>query len=170
MKTKLLKLSATLLVLLFFYASANAQIIDIRGKRHLPIGFREKLIKIRIDEDKEDFNKLISRTETVSKLSKEIHASYEKNNALTPKDWSKLKELKKLLKKIRRKLSAKNDDKKMLNRKPKSLADAINKLRESTAFLLKEIRKTNRYSISVAVIQSSNTVWKLVKFIRLKKP
>lgn len=169
MKTKLFKISTTFLISLFLYVSANAQIIDLRGKRHLPIGFREKLIKIRIDEDKEDFNKLISRTETVSKLSKEIHASYERNNTLTPKDWSKLKEIKKLLKKIRRKLSAKNDGKKMLNRKPKSLADAINELRENTAFLLKEIRKTNRYSISVAVVQSSNTAWKLVKFIRLKK-
>ena len=53
--------------------------------------------------------------------------------------------------------------------KPSSMSEAIQALQKNTTALLDEIKKTTRHSISAAAIQSSNTVLKIVKFLRFGK-
>jgi len=151
--------------------NANNGFAQIRrtGEAPMPKGLKNKLIKMRIEADKKEFTKLIERSEEVAKLSDEIHKSFKVNKSLTANDSQKLVRLEKLLKKIRRELNAKRVKAKFEEKKPKSLLHALSKLRKSTSSLFKELKKNTRHSISVAAIQSSNAVWSLVKFIRLRR-
>ncbi len=50
-----------------------------------------------------------------------------------------------------------------------SLKSAILALNEKAAGLLDELKKSTRYSISVAAIQGSNIIIRLVRYIRFSK-
>ncbi len=128
---------------------------------------REKLLKMRIEEEKKEFEKLVERSEKAHKLSIEIRESFEKNKRLTSKDKEKLKNLEKLLRQIRRELRAGKPDSDKKN--PDSVVTALEFLGENTSKLVKEVKKTTRHSVSVAAVQSSNTLVKLVKFLRFGK-
>ena len=161
MKSLLIKLFLVFIATMFLSFSALAQTSSI---------YEEELVKMQIDQNKNEFNNLVARAGTLAKLSNQIKLSFEKHKTLTNEDGKKLKEAQKLLKKIRRELNAKNDDKTAQNKQPKSLSHAITSLHKTTSNLLTEMKKVTRHSISVAAIQSSNTILRLVKFLRLKKP
>ena len=170
MKTLFLKSFTILIVGYLLVCTADAQIFRDRNRAEpLPDNIKERLIKLKIDEEKKDHDKLLKQSEEVAVLSEEIQASYTKNKALTSKDQKKLDRVEKLLKKIRRELRAGKDDKEDEREKPSSLNDAISNLHQNTLKLYEEVKKTTRHSISVVAIQSSNAVLKLVKFIRFKK-
>lgn len=169
MKSLLIKLFLVFIATMFLSFSALAQTSSIY-EEELPERLREQLVKMQIDQNKNEFNKLVARAGTLAKLSNQIKLSFEKHKTLTNEDGKKLKEAQKLLKKIRRELNAKNDDKTAQNKQPKSLSHAITSLHKTTSNLLTEMKKVTRHSISVAAIQSSNTILRLVKFLRLKKP
>ena len=133
-----------------------------------PQSLQDRLAEMRIKEEKKEFRKLIQRSETIAELTTEIRSSYEEHQALTSKDRKKLKKIRKLLKKVRRDLNAKGASKSLLTHAPKSVSAALDSLRDSTSELFNEVKKITRHSISVAAVQSSNTTWRLVKFLRLK--
>lgn len=126
---------------------------------------REQLIKLCIKENKKEFERLVERTEEIAKLTDELKTSYDENQSLTSKDKEKLERVQDLVKKVRSELRASSDkdDKKDL---PKTVVDALNELQESASNLLVEIKKTTRHSVSLVAIKSSNTVMKIVKFLR----
>jgi len=138
------------------------------GEGRIPESLQERLAEMRIRENKKEFKKLVKRSETVASLTKEIRYSYEKHKVLTPKDQKKLTKIRKLLKKIRRDLNAKENFPPLHDRKPKSISHAIDSLQYSTSQLFSAVKKITRHSISVTAVQSSNTTWWLVKFLRLK--
>ena len=127
---------------------------------------REQLIKMCIKDNKKDFEELVERTETISKLSDEIKASFETNQRLSDADVAKLKEVEDLVKKVRSELRAEDDDEDD-ELKPENLMDAVGKLQEQAGSLLTEIKKTTRFSVSLIAVQSSNSVMRIVKFLRL---
>ena len=80
--------------------------------------------------------------------------------------------------KIRKELGAEGDDQPVVKDpaapaegepKPSNMEEAFNYLKSSTVKLVDELKKTTRFSVSVVAIQSSNTVLKLVRFLRFKK-
>ena len=76
----------------------------------------------------------------------------------------KLKEVQKLVKKVRSELRASgDDDEKDL---PEDVVEALQLLHKSASDLMSEIKKTTRHSVSLVAIKSSNTVMKIVKFLR----
>ena len=170
MKNEFLKLFLLVVAAMFLSVEINAQTGQNPNNRdQIPEYLRKKLVEMRIAKNKKEFNKLIERSEAVAKLGDEIHSSFEKYKTLTADDEKKLNRVAKLLKKIRRELNAKRDNKSAAEKGPKSLLDAIDNLQKNTTFLFKELKRSTRHSISVAAIQSSNAIWKLVKFIRLRK-
>jgi len=170
MKTLFLKTFSILFVGYLFVCSADAQIFQDRNREQpLPDSIKERLVKLKIDEEKKDHDKLLKQSEEVAMLSEQIQISYTKNKVLTSKDQEKLDRVEDLLKDIRKELRAGKDDKKDKKEKLTSLNDAISNLQQNTVKLYEEVKKTTRHSISVVAIQSSNTVLKLVKFIRFKK-
>jgi membrane-associated HD superfamily phosphohydrolase len=134
-------------------------------KEELPLPIQETLAKLRIEDEKKDYEKLIERGEEAVKLSEELEKSYTSNNKLTTKDAKKLKDLEKLLKKIRSDLGGDDDDEEF-EEKPTSMGDAIKELRKNTLNLFDEIKQTSRHTISVVAIESSNVILKIVKFLR----
>ncbi|MCB1022905.1 MAG: hypothetical protein KDB79_00845 [Acidobacteria bacterium] len=133
----------------------------------LPDSIREKMIEMEIEDQKEDFQELVARSEEVVKLTGEIEVSYNENKKLTADDREKLSRVEDLLEKIRKELRARKDKEKI--KPPKSMTSAVQSLREDTIKLLEEIKKTSRYSISVVAIQSTNAVLKIVEFLRFGK-
>lgn len=154
----------------FLVMSANAQFPDRRNKEEqYPDSIKERLIKLKIEEDKKDHETLLKQSEEIALLSGEIEKSFVKNRSLTSKDKEKLDRVEDLLKKVRRELRAGKDDDDDDNKtKPNSLDSALSSLHQNTLKLFEEVKKTSRHSISVVAIQSSNAVLKLVEFIRFK--
>lgn len=158
-------------VLLFSaFSIVNAQIdAESRTGRQrqedLPQNIKETLAKQRIEEIKKDYDELLEKGEKAVKLSEELQKSFAKNNKFTAQDKNKLKDLEKLLKKIRKDLGGDNDDDEVPE-KPTSTANAVTSLKEKTENLFEEIKKTSRYTISAVAIKSSNALLNIVKFLR----
>lgn len=129
---------------------------------------KERMIELCIADNKREFEKLLERTEELAKLTDEIEASFNENNALSKEDREKLDEAEDLVSKIRKELKADDDDYDQ-KKKPSNVVEAINLLKENTTRLVDEIKKTSRHSISVVAIQSSTAVLKLVKWLRFNR-
>lgn len=134
-------------------------------KEELPKPILETLAKLRIEEEVKEHEKLLQRGEEAVKISEELEKSFTSNKKLTPKDTKKLKDLEKLLKKIRSDLGGDGDDE-AIEEKPASMGDAVKALKQNTLDLFNEIKQTSRHTISVVAIESSNVVLKIVKFLR----
>ena len=126
------------------------------------------MLKGRIEEEKKEFDEMIKRSEEAAKLSEEISKSFEQKQALSTEDEKKLARLEKLVKKIRDDMGG-EDDKEADASKPSSMMNALKAVQENASNLLSALKKTSRLTISAVAIESSNTVLKLVRFIRFYK-
>lgn len=131
-------------------------------------GLKETLAKWRIKADKKEFEELQKKGIETEKLVEELATSFAETKRLTNEDSEKLVKLEKLVKKIRSEVGAENDDDDK-EKLPKDLVDAFVSLQENTSKLLKELKKATRHSISAIAIETSNSLLKIVKFIRFRK-
>lgn len=131
----------------------------------LPQNIKETMAKQKIEDTKKEFEELLKRGEEAVKMSKDLQNSFARHSKLTPQDQNKLKDLEKLLKKIRKDLGG-DDDQEEPEEKPASMDNALNTLKDTTENLYQEIKKTSRYTISAVAIKSSNTILYIVKFLR----
>lgn len=134
-----------------------------------PQSVQENLAKHRIEQEKKEHDKLIKRGEEALKLSEQLENSYNKNKTLSNADFERLETLEKLLKKIRNELGGDEDENDVKEAKPSNIGDAVKYLRENTINLVDFLQKTTRYSISATAIQTSNSVLRIVKFMRFWK-
>jgi membrane-associated HD superfamily phosphohydrolase len=172
MKTKVLQLVLCLVCGSFLVLSSTAQITNqadnSRGKEEEKSdGIKETMAKWKIKAEKKDYEELLKRGDEAEKLAEELSKDFQTNNTLTAEDSQKLERLEKLVKKIRSEVGAEDDDSN--DDTPKDLVDAIKMLSENAANLVGELKKTTRHSISVVLVESSNTLLKVVKFIRFNR-
>lgn len=140
-----------------------------------PKSFKETLEKLRIEREKKDFDEMIDRGEEALKLSGELEKAFERNGRLTSNEVSKLASVEKLVKKIRSELGGGDDDEGEEDKNPPfairserlSPSDAIKSFRVTTIRLFDELKKTTRFTISAAAIQSSNAVLKIARLLRI---
>jgi hypothetical protein len=181
------KLSWPLLsvVLLCAAAGALAQSSDnseslIPGRRpqqDQPKSVKEYLAKQRAEKAIKDHEELLKRGEEVVTLTEQLETAFENNNGLTTSDRAKLASLEKLVTKIRKNLGGDDDDEgpdeavefSGSDGSPGTLRSAFTSLKEMSTRLLDELKRTTRFSISALAIQSSNSVLKIVRFLRLRK-
>jgi type I site-specific restriction endonuclease len=142
---------------------------DPTKKLDLPETMRETFAKRRIREEEEQYQELIKKSEEAVKLSEELSKSFEENKQLSAPDTKKLEQLEKLIKKIRKELGAEDEEKDKTEDKPSSIVNALTIVKEKSANLLAELKKTSRHSLSVIAVESSNIIWNLVRFLRLSK-
>lgn len=128
---------------------------------------REQLIKLCIKENKEEYDELVERSEEIEKLSAELRLSFEENESFSDSDLEKLERVEDLIKKVRGELKASDDDDDD-QEDPKTILDAISSLQETAADLASEIKRQTRHSISLVAVKSSNTVMRIVKFLRIR--
>jgi hypothetical protein len=138
-----------------------------------PKSIREMMQKMRIDQEKKDYQEMIDRGEEALKISEQLEQSFSQGSTLSRSDREKLDALEKLVKKIRGELGGENDDDEPeigeQAPQPKTPADGLKALQNLTGKMLEELKKTSRFGISAVAIQSSNAVLKVVRFLRFSK-
>ena len=141
-------------------------------------GVKEMLAKQRVEREKKDYEEMLERGDEAAKLMKQLEISFEQNHGLMPQDRTRLDALERVVIKIRKDLGGGDDDARDENPtavksdeepQPTTMQEAFQLLQSTTSRLVDELKKTTRFSISAAAIQSSNTALKLLKFLRLKK-
>jgi len=156
-------------------SSNNEPLIPGREKLDQPKTIKEYLAKQRTEKDKKDHEELLKRAEEAAILSEELDFAFTKNNRLSAADQTKLESLEKLVTKIRKNLGADDDEVEepvknaIAPKSPSSLEEAFTELKDMTATLVEEVKKTTRFTVSAMAIQTSNTVLKLVRFLRFRK-
>ncbi|MEP6900342.1 MAG: hypothetical protein ABJA66_01250 [Actinomycetota bacterium] len=144
-------------------------------KEDLPTNIKETLAKQRIAREKKDYQELLDRSQEAVKLSEELEKSFAATNQLSVDDEKKLDRLEKLVKKIRSELGADSDDGEENiddqdnNGKSSTMVNSLKTLQSKSSQLFDEIKKQTRYSVSVIAIQTSNTLLRIVKYIRFGK-
>lgn len=138
-----------------------------------PFSYKGMIEKQRMLRRKKQHEAMLERANELLELSAEIEHSFDKHNMLTSADMAKLSALEKNLVKIRKELGGDDVDDRPdevdLQKKSFSFGEAVRSLRENTISLVDELQKTTRFSISAVAIQSSNSLLKMVRFLRLKK-
>lgn len=134
------------------------------------------IAKQRAERDKKDHEAMLERGDEALMLTKQLEVSFTQNNGFSEADRDRLESLEKVVTKIRKELGGDDDAdegsayvKAEDEPKPSTMEEAFKYLRTSTVKLVDELKKTTRFSISAVAIQSSNTVIKLARFLRLKK-
>ncbi len=131
------------------------------------LNMRETREKWRLEAEEKEHRELLDRSDKAAHLSDELKKSLVQNNAFSGGDATKLTELEKLLKKIRKNLGGGGDENDSVNEvKPASLAEAFNQLSEAGASLNDGLKKQTRHEISADSIDKSNEMLDLIALIR----
>ncbi len=134
-----------------------------------PKSVQETLEKMRIDKDKKDHEEMVDRGDEALRISNQLEKSFEQNGRLSSEDLGRLERVEKLAKKIRDELGGHEDDSDDDGVGAPSLDVAVKTLLTSASALYDELKKTSRFTISAAAIQSSNTVLKLARLLKFTK-
>ena len=140
--------------------------------------FEDLVVKQQITRRKKEYDEMLKRGEDALKLSEDLETSVESKDSFSTSDFQKLQELEKVVSKIRDDLGGDDEGDKfdVASEADSSETDArrdvlsaVKFLRTSTVKLVDELKKSTRFSISVAAIQTSNAVIRFARFLRLKK-
>lgn len=132
---------------------------------------RKMLSKQQTEREKKEYAELLERGEAALKLSEQLERSFERTKKLTAADLEGLEEYEKLVKRIRDELGGDDDGETSLvvdGPAPRNKRDALKTLRRSTGWLVEEIKRSTRFSVSLAAIESSNALIRLARFLRIK--
>ena len=146
-----------------------------RSRADRPFGLDEMLAKQRLARDKKNHEEMLERGEQALMLANQLEASFNQNKNLSSQDRARLQSLEKVVIQIREDLGGDDDDGEEVRdvaaeeTKPSNIEEAFKYLHSTTIKLVDELKKTTRFSISAIAIQSSNSVLKIVKFLRLRK-
>lgn len=135
-----------------------------------PKSIRETLEKLRIDKEKKEFDSMLERSERAVLLADDLEKTLSGRSTFTKKDLEKIETLEKLVKKIRSDLGGQNDEENKYKSEtgfPGNITDSIGTLKKSTVDLMEELRKSTRFTVSAAAIQSSNAVLRIARFLRI---
>jgi|GEM_PF-2317466 len=142
------------------------------GDEPQPKTVREMLSKLQVEQAKKEHDAMLDRGSEALKLSEEILKSYTATGTLTHEDRNKLQGIEKLAKKIRGALGGEDMDDDRADgggvekSAPLDVAEVIKRLPDLAGKLVNELKKTTRFSVSAAAVQSSNAVISAVRFIR----
>jgi hypothetical protein len=163
---------------LYAQDAADTRYSNTRRKEDLPKNLREMLTRKRIEQEKKEHDELLKRGEEALVISGQLEQSFAQHQQLSPMDKERLDDLAVLVRKIRREIGAEDDDEPQEDSKnkdsagadkPSNLETAFKALQSTTVKLVDELKKTTRFSISVIAVQSSNTLLRIVRFIRTGK-
>ena len=131
------------------------------------------LAKQQTAREKKEYAELLERANEAVKLSDNLARSFEKNKSFSESEKKQLADFEKLVAKIRDDLGGDDEGETTLfdNRSPKQPQDVregVLYLKRSTASLLNQIQKSTRFSISIAAIETSNSLIRIARFLRLK--
>ncbi len=157
--------------------SVSAQSADNRSplfsrgedSRDQPKGVKEMLQKGRIEKEKKDYDEVLERSAEARRLSEQVERAYTERGSLNENDMAKLESVVKTVKKIRGQLGGGDDDESAAQTSGISgnltTGAAVKTLKETTASLFEEIKKSGRFSISVSAIEASNVSLRIARLL-----
>ena len=152
-------------------SDASNRIPGDRRNDSLEVGknIRETLAKQRAEREKKEFQELLDRSDQAVKLSDELERSFEFNKQITGADRERLQTLEKLVFKIRAELGGSGDaDEEGEEKPPADVGAAFIYLKNSAAKLADQLKKSTRFTISAAAIQTSNNFLRVIRFLRIR--
>ena len=141
------------------------------GQRPARLGSpaEEIIRRAEIRHAEEAHQEMVERADETAELAVELRASFQTAKALGRDELKKLERMEKLARKIRG--SAGGDENKLaLKETPPHLGAAVERLAEISEELKKGVSKTSRLVVSGAVIERSNELIELIRFIRTSVP
>lgn len=132
----------------------------------LPQSILETLAKQRIEYEKKEFDELKERAREASDICDELKSSFTKHKKLTSNELARLKDLEKLIKKLRKDLGASGSSDVEEMAKPVSKKAAMERLFAEIELFDQEIQKVSRYAISVSAIDISNRILLVIGYLR----
>lgn len=160
-----------------FFPDASSRSPGRQPHTEKPAGLDEMKAKQQAERTRKAHEKMLERGEQALTLANQLEASFAQNKQVSSQDRARLDSLEEIVMKIREELGGDDDDgadaseasKAADEGKPSNVEEAFKYLHSTTVKLVDELKKTTRFSISAVAIQSSNTVIKIVKFLRLRK-
>lgn len=136
-----------------------------------PKAFNEMIARRRAEQERKEYEEMLERGDAALALAEELEESFANSDEMTATDKKKLAELEKLVTKIRKDLGGDSDDDEIAKdeAQPTTLRQAFAYIRTSTGKLVDELKRSTRFSISVAAIETSNALIRVTKFLRLRK-
>jgi hypothetical protein len=133
---------------------------------------KEMLAKQKSSREKKEYEELLERGRSAVKLSEELERSLSKKSSLSESDKKRLEAFEKLVLKIRDDLGGDDDGETSITEKdsapPKDVREGVLYLKRSTENLFGELKRSTRFSVSIAAIESSNALIRLARFLRLR--
>jgi hypothetical protein len=133
-----------------------------------PHGLRESLEKMRIEKEKKDFQEMLARSDQALALSEHLRTSFSQTGKLSREDVDQINSLEKLVKKIRSELGGDGDGDEDDVTADAREANLVEDLHKHVVALRDELKRTSRFTISAAAIESSNSVLRLARLIRVQ--
>ena len=125
----------------------------------------EMLHRALIRHAEEEHKEMLERADETAELADQLHSAFQTAQTLGRQELKKLERIEKLARKIRGNAGG-DDDKLALKETPQHLGDALKQLSEISEELKKSVSKTSRLVVSAAVIERSNELIELTRFIR----
>jgi hypothetical protein len=107
----------------------------------------------------------LDRAREAAQLGLELHNSYSLNKVLGQTERKKLDRLEKVTKKIRSRAGGSDGDV-ILTDVPNQMGPLLKRLAESSDDMRKAVEKTPRQIVSATVIERSNEILELIRFVR----
>ena len=107
----------------------------------------------------------LERAREAAQLGTEIHTSFTKNETLSRTELKKLERLEKLTRRIREEAGGSSGDVTIEN-PPQEMKSALEKLAELSEEMRKGVEKTPRQVVSAFVIERSNEVLEIIRYVR----
>ncbi|HET6892252.1 MAG TPA: hypothetical protein VFH31_14215 [Pyrinomonadaceae bacterium] len=125
----------------------------------------EMRVKREIRYAEREHQQNLDRAQELSELGKGLALSFKKKQSLDRDDWKKLERLEKLANKIRNEAGG-SDDEQPVEKKPNSLAEAIDCIAKVSASLNQKVQQTPRRVVSTATIDKANVLLELIRIAR----
>lgn len=160
----------------FAQTTANDPFPPISGQRRNDEDsqiLKGMLAKQQSAREKKEYAQLLERATNAVELSEQLAKNLEKKQAFSEPDKKQLAEFEKLLSRIREDLGGDDDGGTNITTEgnsiaPRDVREGVLYLKRSTENLLDQLKRSTRFSISVAAIETSNTLIRLARFLRLK--
>ncbi len=138
-----------------------------RNRSKIMIGMPEEEMIARHDikAAEKDYAENIERAREAAQLSTEIRDSYLHNKAFSRTEQKKLERLEKLTRKIRSEAGGSDGDVTIENM-PSQIEPALSRLAEISDKVRKVVEKTPRQVISASVIEQSNELLEIIRYVR----
>jgi hypothetical protein len=106
----------------------------------------------------------LGRARELARLGVELKSSFQASSQLSAEDRKKVERMEKLTKKIRNDAGGSDSDIDPLI--PANLGDAIDQIQKASSDLNKQVATTPRLVVSASVIDQTNQLLQLVKYVR----